>query len=440
MGKKITVATVCMLLCVVACMAQDTAVYFKFASRAGRSQFVQNVTANTIMKGLDTPLTDSTEADWQGSFWAMELLRYKTTRVKEKISAAFKDIDNRSTGFQRALLELCYANYPFAFKTDITGLKQRTTDAKIFAMCCEYLYRIAEQSPATNKPLAVYLKKEIDAKFAGQQEHPILKMLLAGRIATGYTAVKKILPVLLSKSFLPGKRVVYSLQRKNRDYPGIAIVRDSSGNFIKNNTGSVFYVPQLARSITNLPAYLTNGNTPQGIFRMQGFAVSSSNFIGPTPNIQLAMPYETTVPHFLADSSIADTTWTTGVYQQLLPASCRSYFALMGTYYASQAGRTETIAHGTTIDPAYYKGASYWPHTPTLGCLCTREIWDAKGKRTESNQQLLVDAIIKAGGADGYLIMLELDDKQMPVDIKEIAKRRPIFKKAKAASFSMPFF
>jgi hypothetical protein len=415
MLKKITAITG-LLLAGGTIAAQDTAaVYFKFASQAGRQQFVKNVTANGIVKGLGKPLTDSTEEDWQGGFWAMELMQYKQPWVKDKISTAFKDIASRSTGFQRALLELCYANYPGVFKTEIAALKQLTADAKIFAMCCEYLYN----SGAKTAPAA--LKKEIDTKFPGQQEHPILKMLLAGRKATNYTEVKKILPALLSNTFLPGKRVLYSLQRKNRNYPGIVLVRDSAGNFAADGKGNIFYVQQLARSITNLPAYLTNGNTPQGIFLMQGFAVSSSSFIGPTTNIQLAMPYEVNMQQFFGDSTITDTAWSAALYKTLLPAACKAYFPLMGSFYASQAGRTEVIAHGTTIDPAYYTGAPYWPHTPTLGCLCTREIWNATGKRTESNQQLLVNALAKAGGANGYLVVLELDDKPLPVDIKEVA-------------------
>jgi hypothetical protein len=414
MRKKIAAALVCMLLCAGACMAQDTAaVYSKFASQAGRKQLVQNLTKNSIDKCLNGPLADSTEDDWKSAFWAMELLQYKVPWAKVRISLAFDSIEKRSIGFQRALLECCYTNFGNDFTAEVAALKQLTADEKIFAMCCEYLLK-------NTAVQAGNLKQEIDAKFPGRQENPILKMLLVGRKADDYAALKKLLPVLLGKNFLPGRRVVYSLQRKNRNYPGIVLVRDSAGNFVRDDKGGIFYVPQLARSITNLPGYLTNGNTPQGIFCMQGFEVSRSNFIGPTPNIQLTMPFETSIKFFLKDSTVTDTVWTPALYKRLLPAVCQNYFPLMGSYYASQAGRTEVIAHGTTIDPAYYKGASYWPHTPTLGCLCTKELWDAAGKRTESNQQRLVNAVKKAGGADGYLIVLELDDKQLPVSVNEV--------------------
>ncbi len=57
--------------------------------------------------------------------------------------------------------------------------------------------------------------------------------------------------------------------------PGLVIIRQKDGIFVADSSGNIFNVPQLARSITNLPVYLTNGNTPQGIFAMHGFDVSN---------------------------------------------------------------------------------------------------------------------------------------------------------------------
>ena len=226
---------------------------------------------------------------------------------------------------------------------------------------------------------------------------------------------------LIQHRFYPGAKVVYSFQRKNRNYPGIAVVRDSAGNFAKDAYGNIFYVPQLARSMSNLPGYISNGNTPQGIFRMFGFDKSKSIFIGPTPNIQLTMPGETGVNQFIHDSTNTDSVWTMDLYRDILPKGWKTYMPFYETFFAGMAGRTEIIAHGTTVDPAYYKNTSFFPLTPTLGCLCTKEIWDeTNGKRQQSDQQKLTDALKKAGGADGYYIVVELDDKQQPVDINEI--------------------
>jgi hypothetical protein len=221
---------------------------------------------------------------------------------------------------------------------------------------------------------------------------------------------------LLNKSFLPNEMVMYSFQRKNRNYPGLVMVRSMDGKFIKDAAGKYFAVPQLARSGTNMPGYLSNGNTPQGIFKIFGFAVSQGSFIGPTTNIQMVLPYEHS-----SDVNDSVTQSLGDNYQSLLPASWKSYFPFFEAYFAGKAGRSEIIAHGTTVNPDYYKTQPYFPHTPTQGCLCTKEIWSGiDGKRMESDQQKLVDAVKKAGGANGYCVVIEIDDQQKPVSIKDI--------------------
>ena len=91
---------------------------------------------------------------------------------------------------------------------------------------------------------------------------------------------------------------------------------------------------------------------------------------------------------------------------------------LYHSYYAGLIGRSEIIAHGTTLDPKLYSDKPYYPLTPSQGCLCTREVWN--GKRLESDQQKLINALLKAGGANGYCVVIELDDKQSAVTLSDI--------------------
>ena len=151
---------------------------------------------------------------------------------------------------------------------------------------------------------------------------------------------------------------------------------------------------------------------------MHGFDVSMSSFIGPTANIQLSMPVETSIQNFLCDSAISDTIWNIDYYKQLIPPGLKDYLPLYYSYYAGLAGRTEIIAHGTTIDPNIYLNKPYFPLTPSQGCLCTKEIWN--GKRLESDQQKLVNALLKAGGANGYCVVIELNDKQSAVTLEDV--------------------
>jgi hypothetical protein len=110
-------------------------------------------------------------------------------------------------------------------------------------------------------------------------------------------------------------------------------------------------------------------------------------------------------------------------YQKLIPEKLKDFLPLYNSYYSGLAGRSEIIAHGTTIDPKFYSGKPYYPLTPTEGCLCTKEIWN--GKRLESDQQKLVNGLLKAGGANGYCVVIELDDKNAPVTMKDVLPYLP---------------
>ncbi|MDQ6905104.1 MAG: hypothetical protein M3139_19100 [Bacteroidota bacterium] len=371
----------------------------------------------SINQHLSTPLSDSTEESWEDAFGAMEVLVYQSPFCTEKIHDAFNNIEERSIDFQKVLLELTYANYPSAFALQVQKLLDNTMDSKVFALCAEYLLK--EKNNSIFKETITEL---INKKFGDQGIiDPVLYMLqlhISEEKNTKEFLSKKLLGEIFSNKFLTGQTVMYSIQRKNRDYPGLVVVRQKNGDFVTDSNGIVFHIPQLARSISGLPFYLRNGNTPQGIFQMHGFQISMSSFIGPTANVQLSMPVETSLQNFFSDSTIADTVWNIDYYKRLIPADLKNYLPLYHSYYAGLSGRTEIIAHGTTIDPNIYLHKPYFPLTPTEGCLCTKELWN--GKRLESDQQKLVNALLKAGGATGYCVVIELDDKTSAVTFDEI--------------------
>lgn len=383
-----------------------------YTSKEARAREYKNLISNSIEKNLLLNLTDSTEDNWQTAFEAMELLNYRTAFIDARIGTAMDSLYPRSIGYQRAILQLIYPLYPKEFVPQVANLAQITGDPKLFAMCCEYLF--ANSKMAAYKTVLLKRMEEIQQQSEQVSEIPFFTVIKNKILLTA--AIKPPVKDLLKSAFLPNEMVVYSFQRKNRNYPGLVMVRNKDGVFVKDASGKYFAVAQLARSCTNMPGYLSNGNTPQGIFKIFGLAVSQGTFIGPTTNIQMVLPYEQstdvgdTVTRSLGDN-----------YRFLLPVSWKNYFPFFEAYYAGKAGRTEIIAHGTTVNPAYYKKQPYYPLTPTQGCLCTKEIWSAAdGKRLESDQQKLVDAVKKAGGANGYCVVIEIDDQQKPVSVNDI--------------------
>ncbi|MDP4117324.1 MAG: hypothetical protein Q8903_14410, partial [Bacteroidota bacterium] len=57
---------------------------------------------------------------------------------------------------------------------------------------------------------------------------------------------------------------------------------------------------------------------------------------------------------------------------------------------------------------------------PSLGCLSTKEIWDKEGRLVESDQLKLLKAIGSTNKTKGFLVVVELDDKNEPVSLSEV--------------------
>jgi hypothetical protein len=409
--KKITVLTLFLSIVLFHANAQvDSFPVFKHAEKKYRDAEYDNLTGYISEKNLAALASDSLEDHWINSFYTIEFLQYKLPYIETFIRSAFDSLNKRSTDFQRELLELVYSVYPKEFIHEVSQTALQTKDDKAFVMCLEYLMQAGSKS--LTKKIIAQQYSDPNSILNMDSDHPVIERVLM-RINNPASLKGKIpdsvLASLLDKNYLSGNVVAYSFQRKSRDYPGIVIIKDTAGNFIKNDDSSVSYIQQLARSIGNLPSYLTNGNTPQGIFKMYGFDISKSAFIGPTKNIQLALPFEMKVQKFLKDSTLRDSAWSLDLYKRLLPPQAKNDNSLYQTYYAGETGRSEIIAHGTTINPEYYSDKIYYPQTPTSGCLCTYELWsEYNGKRLFSDQQKLVDVVAKAGGANGYYRVVEI--------------------------------
>jgi hypothetical protein len=218
-----------------------------------------------------------------------------------------------------------------------------------------------------------------------------------------------------------GVKAVYSFQRHDRDQPGLAIIQFEDGHFARDEKGKLITIRQLARSGSSLPYFLTNGNTPQGVYRITGVDTSHNNFIGPTPNLQMFLPNECWWRVFLPADR--DSTDPVSAYRSLLPETWMYWEPMMQSFTAGKLGRTEVIAHGTTIDPEYFRGRPFYPLTPTMGCLCARESWNTTtGKLIDSEQFKLANTFLSTPVMRGYLFLIEMDGQQGPVRAEELER------------------
>jgi hypothetical protein len=393
--------------------AQKAPNFFKDATKEKRISFYKKIVAG-INKAFQLPFTAENEENYINAFYSIGLIQYKTRAVTTKLDSIAKKMGSSSNHCKKAFLNLINSEYPKQYAAQIKNIfLNATDDYKLMTMAANYLL------PTATAADVKMMLSQTETELKKDPDNAILFQLSNQLKSWNKKTTTPSIKTFFDKNYLPGQMLVFSFQRKDRNFPGLAIIRNTDGSFVKNTDGKYFSVGQLARSLSNMPGYISNGNTPQGIFRITGFDTSSNYFIGPTTNLQLAMPHE--YDGITIDGKKIDTTWSLENYKSLLPDNFKNYQPIYGTFYAGKAGRTEIIAHGTTIDIAYYKNSSYYPYTPTAGCLCTKEIWNHKtGMLDTSDQLLLAKAVQNTGATKGYLIVVEIDDKKSAVTLGDL--------------------
>jgi hypothetical protein len=333
-----------------------------------------------VREALLAPATAQNEAAAQGAFWTISQFSVSDDSTQFLLHPWLDAYPRLATATRRALLEALYASFGSRFVDRIAPILAVETDPKLIAMIVLYADRVGVtelgvEIPRGGHPIYVALAAHRAAHRQAPVSHPPLQDLFDHRAASGTVTL-------------------YSMQHRNRNVPGYIMIQNADGTFVLDAAGDTLRIPQLARSASNLPYFLTNGNTPQGLYKITGTDVSTNVFIGPTPNIQLVMNGES-----------GGATWDT---RAELPPSWRDYAPIYEADVAARIGRSEIIAHGTAVDPAYFRDTPYFPLTPTLGCLATKELWDpVTGDLLESGQMQLMEAFLGANGRPGYLIVID---------------------------------
>jgi hypothetical protein len=271
-------------------------------------------------------------------------------------------------------------------------------DAKCFAIMANYLIRIDTRNIEFATTLMI-------KNFKHWNENPILIAFSESQTAV-HGLTKLQIDDLLTFRSKSKEASFFVFVNKNRDIPGYLIVQKKNGEVIVEN-GDTLKFRLLARSITNLPEYITNGNTPQGVYSVQGFSTSDNVFIGKSPTIISTLPFETSLAEFSFGKMKGD--WTLEQYNKFYPESWSNYLQKNRSFYAGKAGRGEIIIHGTTIDTDFYKSQSYYSFTPSMGCLCLLERWNiANGSLIESEQLRLVNILKKNSIKCAMMYIVEL--------------------------------
>jgi hypothetical protein len=392
-------------------------IYSDFVLYQKRVMMEKDLRERIIAKTFSMPLDSNSEYKYELACSAISQFLFINADVEKGFEKLFSKYDSLEYDTKKSFLEAVYAVYPKKYFNNAQDILIKENDPKLFSMCAVYLYRTDTTGDNCN-----FLKIKMVEKFPGYDTLLILNELqnyLSYHSLFTHLKTPDIVQLFSYQKNI-NQKIIYSFQRWNRDYPGLAVVQNADGNFVKDVNGRLLIFEQLARSGSDLPYFITNGSTPQGIYSIQGTNVAHNNFIGPTPNIQLIMPFENTWEKYFHEDWNA-TQDSLILYKKLLPASWRNYEPMMEAWNAGKIGRTEIIAHGTAIDPEYFKDKPFYPLTPTLGCLCAKELWNpTSGKLLISEQFNLVSAFQSAVGNKDYLFVINIDDQQKPVSRTEV--------------------
>ena len=377
-----------------------------------RAALEKDLRERMIARHFSLALDSNSEDGYLSGCWAVEQFLFDGPEVRQGFDHLFAGYTVLGYDTKRALLEAVYAVEPDHYRREEGAVLEEEEDPRLFALCAVYLYRADSSVSAAND-----LKIKLVERFPGYDTVAVLHALM-GWLGYHPPALPALGELFTTRA---GIKTIYSFQRRDRDYPGLAVVQNADGRFVRDEAGRLQVFEQLARSSPGLPYFLTNGNTPQGVYSIQGTDISQTNFIGPTPNLQLLLPGERDWARYFHDTAAMAGADSLGRYMGLLPPGWRGYAPMMEAWEAGVVGRTAIIAHGTTIDPEYYHGKPFYPLTPTMGCLCAKELWNVtSGHLLVSEQNNLVNAFLSTPGRKGFLIVVDVDDKREAVSRAEV--------------------
>lgn len=361
---------------------------------------------------LALPPGPARDAELPRALAAVQLFNTERAAAQSLLLEALPRLPRFDAEAQRALLAAAHALAPEAAAPLLALLLAEIGSPREFAAAAHVLLRAdAAHAPAVRRALA--------SRLAAQPEEP---RLLALQQRLDGLPPPASLRELLAAPLLPGHPVVFSLQRPDRRWRGLALVRGADGRFLREPDGRLFAIPQLALALSELPGSITLGNTPRGLFTVVGAGTASNPWIGPTPYLHAMLPLEAEPAQFF-HGRLPETAWTQELYERLLPPAWRP--ALREAWWAGRAGRSEILMHGTTVNPAYYAGSSFFPGTPSAGCLVADERWDPQSGRLLASDQLrLAQAFMRGGQERGFLVVAELAGEG-PVRLDELRAALP---------------
>lgn len=235
---------------------------------------------------------------------------------------------------------------------------------------------------------------------------------------------------LLNWTIAPRQLHLYVFCQPDRYVLCQSVLKDAKGEFVREPGGKLWSVPLLLRSIHNLNWNFVRGQTPQGIYRIEGEVPQPDDeyfrAYGQFSLVNLFIPFESGVKQFLPGQP-GTFNGSIDAYQKLLPPSWRNAWSLQQSYWAGKIGRSEFRIHGTGDAPNFFSGKEKNPDSynwnPSIGCLSALELYNEQGQLIEADMPKLLNALETVGGKNftGYMVVTEVPNGlNKPIALEQI--------------------
>lgn len=380
------------------------------------------------------PVNDANERFWRNILWTTAVVEpeqpYVTTALVQILAlTARSDLSHpqmRTVDMAMQVATQLYTAAPdahAALETALLHTLSRSSDPQWVAMALKAL-----SLHATPEQQQQWMQ-QVQQRFPNWRQEVSLYAALQDLTHRQTADPMPPLADLLNWSIAPNQLQLYVLCRPDRGVLCQTVLRDRNGQFVRQDN-QLWSVPLLLRSIHNLSWMFPRGQTPQGLYRIEGTVPQpDTEFFrayGLFALVKLFVPFEAGVREFVPGRA-GPLTGSLTAYQNLLPPSWRNYFPIQQTYWAGKAGRALFRIHGSGEAPSFfsnnqrYPGSGQW--NPTIGCLSALELYDESGRLQQADMPRILEALHAHGGPQftGYLIVVEVPgDADIPVSLAEV--------------------
>ena len=372
------------------------------------------------------PIKESSEKFWREILWAIALEEPQDPKIKDTLNQilTLSEAGSQERIVKRAFqvatgIYLAEDKPAVILKNRFWQVIETSKDPRWVAMA---LSALVTKEP--NVPETMIWMNTVRQRFPNTQ-NILLETTLK---ALQFQIERKVMPPLkdlLNWQIARNQAQLYVLCRTDRHVLCLSVLKDRDGRFVYQGK-DLWSVPLLTRSLHGLSWQFQYGQSPAGIYRIEGtMPRSGSQYFrayGQFPLVKVFLPSEDGVSHNGAlPSRLND-------YQSLLPSTWRGYFPMEETFWAGKLGRGLIRIHGTGEGVDFFASAGRFPASygwnPALGCLSAAEVYDEDGRLIKADLPKILRAISQSsasGRIEGYMVLVEIEgDSHKPVTVEEI--------------------